>query len=222
MKFIVTLLVLITGVYFGADYMLGSHFKTTPPTKPEDEKALVQNMAKFLEQSPDLQKKITDSGQTITKQSTVPAISVAHEVDLSHLARYFGSSPSDQFFKKYLTEKKKMNPESADEQSTLFVGISDYIHEHPKEAIESLENALQAIPLDMTEERSAIVPAFIHSSIGFIEELGDDEQAKKTYLKRFINNTQDPEIKDALESHFPDILNPPVRPPEPRREDLSN
>jgi len=45
-------------VYLGADYLLSSHFKTTATTKPEDEKVLVQNMAKFLEQSPDLQRKL--------------------------------------------------------------------------------------------------------------------------------------------------------------------
>lgn len=207
MKFIIILLVLITGVYFGADHLLASHFKATPSTNPVDEKALVQNMAKFLEQSPDLQKKITDSGQVVAKPVATPA-SPAEEADLEKLARYFGSTPSDQYFKKFLTQRKKMRPSDMDEQTKLFVDMSDHIHEHPKEAVESLENALQSIPKDLVAERDAIIPAFIHSSINFIETLEGDDQMKRTYLQRFINNTQDPEIKDALETHFPDILNP--------------
>lgn len=209
MKFILTLLVLIVGVYFGVDHWLGSHFKATASTKPEDEKALVQNMAKFLEQSPDLQKKITDSGQTITKPSTPTAGNTQENVDLEVVARYFGSSPSDQYFKNYLIQKKKMNPDNPDEQTKLFVEVSEYIREHPKDAIESLENALQSIPLDMAAERDAITPAFIHASINFIDELDADEQTKKAYIKRFIDHTQDPEIKAALESHYTDILEVP-------------
>lgn len=210
MKFILTLLVLIVGVYFGVDHYLGSHFKSAAATKPEDEKALVQNMAKFLEESPDLQKKITDSGQVIAKPAQATATpNPQEEVDLATVARYFGSTPADQYFKKYLIQKKKMNPDDPDEQSKLFVEVSEYIREHPKDAIESLESALQSIPLDMAAERDAITPAFIHASINFIDELEADDQTKKTYIKRFIDNTRDPEVKDALESHYTDLLSNP-------------
>jgi hypothetical protein len=206
-------LALIIAIYFGADHLLSTHLKSTPQANPENEKALVQNMASFLENSPDLRKKISESGQTIAKtnESAPPA---QHEVDLSSVAKYFGNTPADQYFKKFLIEKKKMNPDSTDEQTKIFIEMSDYIQMHPKESVESLENALQSIPQDMTAERNAITPAFIHSSINFIEELPGDDQTKKTYLKRFIDNTQDPEVKDALESHFPDLLNPTEAPPE--------
>lgn len=213
MKFILTLLVLITAVYFGVDHYLGSHFKAAASTNPADEKVLVQNMAKFLEESPDLQKKITDSGQTIAKPAATPAAPAQDEVELAKVARYFGSTPTDQYFKKFLIDKKKMHPENTEEQTKLFIELSEYIHAHPKESVESLENALQSIPMDMTAERSAITPAFIHSSINFLDELEVDDETKKGYIKRFIDNTQDPDIKDALESHFPDLLNPPVPPP---------
>lgn len=213
MKFIITLLVFIIGLYFGADYLLSSHFKATASTKPEDEKALVQNMAKFLEQSTDLQKKITDSGQVINKPISTNTItahtaspSASEDVALSNVARYFGSSPADQYFKKYLIQKKNIHPDNTDEQTKLLIEVSDYIHEHPKEAVESLENAMQSIPHEMAAERQAITPAFIHSSINFIEELETDDYTKKVYLKRFIDNTQDPTIKEALESHFPDLM----------------
>lgn len=166
-------------------------------------------MAKFLEQSPELQKKITDSGQAASKTPAAPTPESGVEVDLSTVARYFGSTQADQYFKKYLLEKKKMHPDNIDEQTRLFVEVSDYIHQHPKESVESLENALQSIPKDMAAERDAITPAFIHSAINYIEDLNADDQAKRTYIKRFIDNTQDPEIKDALESHFPDLLAPP-------------
>ena len=94
--------------------------------------------------------------------------------------------------------------------------ISGYIHEHPKETVESLENALQSIPQDMNVERSAIVPSFINSTIIFIEEMKADDETKRTYLKRFINNTQDPAVKESLETHFPDLLNVTQPPPDVR------
>jgi len=207
LKFIASLIILIIGLYFGADHLLSTHFKTNTPTAPAEEKALVQNMAKFLEESPDLQKKITESGQVIAKPATAtkPAAPVV-DADLEKVARYFGSSPTDDYFKKVLIQKKKMNPDDQSEQTKFFVEVSGYVHEHPKETVEALENALQSIPMDMQAERSAVVPAFIHSSIIFLEESGADDQTKKTYLKRFINGTQDPEVKDALETHFPDLL----------------
>ena len=208
LKFIIILLVLIVGVYFGADYLLSSHLKSTATTRPEDEKALVQNMAKFLEQSPDFQKKISESGQALAKQESTPNPSTPNEVELSGITRYFGNSATDQFFKKYFAQHL--------EQTNTRTELSDYIHSHPKESTESLENALQSIPREMTNERSAVVSAFIHSAIIFVEELGTDDQAKKIYLKRLIENTQDSEIKDALENHFPELLIPLIPPPKVR------
>ncbi len=207
MNFIITLVVLTVGVYFGADHLLSSHLKTTPSTKPEDEKALVQNMAKFLEKSPDLRKKISDSGLTIT--TPTPSITTQNQddVDLAKIARYFGSSSADQFFKNYLMKKKKIRPNNLDDQTQLSIEMNEYIHLHPKESIESMESAIQSIPQEMKAEREAITPIFIHSSINFIEELDGDVQTKKTYFKRLMNNTDNPEIKNALESHFPDLLN---------------
>ena len=182
-------------VYFGADHLLSSHLKSATSSNTNDQKVIVQDMAKFLETNPTLQKEIQKSGQYPTSD----------EVDLSKVARYFGTSPTDQYFKNYLIQKKKMHLDDADEQTKLFIGMSDYIRQNPKDAVDSLEGALVSIPMDLKAERDAIKPAFIHSSINFIEEFITDEKTKKIYLKRFIHHTQDPEIKNALESHFPDL-----------------
>ena len=212
MKFIITLLALIIGTYFGADHLLSRYLKSTPQANPEKEKELVQGMASFLEKSPDFQKKIAESGQTLLNPT--PSTPSPTTEELAQISKYFGNTPTDDFFKKYLVIKKKANPNSLDEQNKLFIELSDFIRQHPKESAESMENALQSIPQDMKAEREILIPAFIHSSIIFIEEFPGDDQAKKAYLKRFIDNTQDPDIKDALESHFPDLVNAPSAQPE--------
>lgn len=190
-------MIAIAALYFGADHFLSRYLKAGAPT-PEGETAIVQNMAKFLEQSPDFQRRIQEG------QASAP--SASHPSKGADLTRYFGSSPSDQYFKSYVAEKLKTHPDDADGQTRLFNEVGAFIQQHPKESVESLENALQAIPLDLKVEREAITPVFIHAAIGFLEETTMDESTKRAYLKRFMDHTQSPEVRAAFESHFPELL----------------
>jgi len=43
----------------------------------------------------------------ITKQTANPTAPIQDDLYLSSMARFFGASPADQFFKNYLIQKKK-------------------------------------------------------------------------------------------------------------------
>jgi hypothetical protein len=95
---------------------------------------------------------------------------------------------------------------SFEDRTRSFVKMSDFVQEHPEESLKSLENAWQNTRSNQEQERNAIRPALIHASIYFIDTAVEDESSKKGYLRRVINNTNDPEIKEALETHFSELL----------------
>jgi hypothetical protein len=210
LKFFLGLILSMIAIYFGLDSFLKSRFLPLSTTPPEQEKVIVQNMARFLETNPDLQKSIEQSGERASAQSpastTAPPDQGSANPDLAKLARYFGNTPTDEYFKKFLLERKSKNESDPDRQVNLFIDMSEYLVKHPLESIHSLENALQAIPREMTAEREAILPAFIHSAIYYIENQVQDDESRRTYLNRFLSNAHEPLVKNALETHFSDLI----------------
>lgn len=210
MNFLLGLLATIVLFYFGMDSYLGFQSKARAPTTPQEEKALVQNMAKFLETSPEIQKKIENSGHAVNSSirlSQAPSQTGSSE-ELSKLSRFFGTTPTDEFYKNHILKHKATDPNDADAHAQLLIEFSEYMTKHPQESIECLETALQSIPSEMKSERDAIIPVFIHSAIFYVENIAQDEAGKKAYINRFLNSSPDPLVRGALETHFSELLSP--------------
>lgn len=214
MKFLVGLIITIVLFYFGMDSYLGFQLKAKTPNSAGEEKALVQNMAKFLETSPQIQQKIQDSGHQVNpsiRLTSTPQSQSIESGEIDRISKFFGNTPTDEFYKGYLVRRKATDLNDADAQAKLLIEFSEYMTKHPQESIECLETALQSIPMDLKAEREAIIPAFIHSAVYYIENVATDEEKKRSYLNRFMNTHSDPLIKGALESHFEELLTGEVK-----------
>jgi hypothetical protein len=193
MKFLLALFGLVIAGYFALDAYLSSLPPATLPSKrPESE--LIKGMAQFLEQNPGMAR--NSLPQSLPNQSLTPSDPSAQT----------SNSTADAFFKDYLRNSKDSESVSFEERTRNFVRMSDFIREHPEDSLRSLESAWQSSRSDQEQERNAIRPALIHAAIFYIENQVEDDSSKKGYLRRVINHSNDPEIKEALESHFPELL----------------
>jgi hypothetical protein len=192
MKFLLTLFALVIAGYFALDAYLSS----LPPasasqSRPQGE--LIKNMAQFLEQNPHM----VGNSQPLPTSTETKNTSATTEPSTN--------TSVDAFFKDYLRSSKDSENTSFEDRTRNFVKMSDFIREHPEDSLRSLETAWQSTRSDQSQEREAIRPALIHAAIYFIETQVEDDSSKKGYLRRIINNSNDPEIKEALESHFPEL-----------------
>ncbi len=202
MKFIATLAFTLIMFYFGLDYFLSKNAKESAEFKASSEGALVTGMANFLENNPEMNKKF--SGSSAADSPTTPIQATNATTNLN----YLGNTPTDLFLKSFIQKKTAIKQGDFESETRLFVELSDYIQAHPKEAIERIEGALQSVPSERKEEKEALKVAFIHSAIYFLDEIEGEETTKKAYYKRFVEQNQDPDIRDALETHFPQYASP--------------
>ncbi len=202
MKFVIVLLIIITGGYLGLDHLLSSAFPNANAQNALDDKTMVTNMASFLESNPQIQRSIASNGG-----ARPVADNPADQTNADSLSQYFGNSQSDQFFKQVIGQKTSDDPESQDSKLNQTLAIIDYVRENPRDSLDTLERALGSIPADRENERTVLRTAYIHASIHFIENLPGDDSEKLNYLKRFAQNGNDPETKEMLENHFENLLN---------------
>lgn len=201
MKFVIVLLIIITGGYLGLDHLLRTTFPNANAQNALDDKDMVKNMASFLESNPQIQRTIASNDGV----RPVADIS-ADQSNADSLNQYFGNSQSDQFFKQVIGQKTSDDPESQDSKLNQTLAIIDYVRENPRESLDTLERALGSIPADRENERTVLKTAYIHASIHFIENLPGDDSEKLNYLKRFAQNGNDLETKETLENHFENLL----------------
>lgn len=205
MKTIVVLITLMIGSYYGIDHLLGKYFQTQSPTKNHEQQELVQKMAQFLDSSDQIQ-------HELTKQHPSSDSKTSTQKENSHSSQassYLGSSPTEQFFKTILDKRAANQSDQSDNDEASLnntIEMLEYVKNNPKDTIEALENALNRIPMELTEDRELLKSAYIHASINFIEELPEDRNLKITYLKRLSDSVNDPEVKTALKSHFSTLI----------------
>ena len=207
MKSIIIFIMLIAGSYYGIDHALSSHFHTETTQQGPQNQAMVQQMAQFLDSNDQIQRQIASTNAAPPSQATKP--SGSESLVTSPASSYLGNSPADLFFKTVLNKKAELNsksPENVEDSLNQTIEMLDYVRENPKESLATLESALNAIPVEMVQERDVLRSAYIHASINFIEELPEDVSSKMAYLKRFSESTNDPEVKSALQSHFSSMI----------------
>jgi hypothetical protein len=201
-KTIFTLISAMIGAYYGIDFLLGRHFQSQTPASSHQQEELVQKMAQFLDTNDQIQEKLAKKRGT-SPPSSAPQEEVAHS---SPASQYLGSSPSDQFFKSILDRRATIESEQSgniDASLNNTIQMLEYVKNNTKETLETLESALGRIPIEMTKDRELLKSAYIHASIQFIEELPEANRSlKMSYLKRFSESLNDPDIKASLLSHF--------------------
>jgi hypothetical protein len=204
LKTFIGLIAVSIGTYFGIDYFLSSTLARAP-SSPESQRQLVQGMASFLETSPALQRKIASTSDPQTENKPI-ATHDASTARSDYLNPYFGSTPTDQFFKEMIVTRNDIAPTNFDGLLEKSMETTDYIRAHPQESLRSLERAMNTIPPEMTAERSAILSSYVHASIHYIETIQEDGPTKVAQLSRLIENSKDPEIQETLQHHFKSML----------------
>jgi hypothetical protein len=201
LKFVIVLLIIITGGYLGLDHLLSTAFPNANAQNTLDDKVMVQSMASFLESNPQIQRSIASNGGARPVAETS-----GDQIHTDLLNQYFGNSPSDQFFKKIVGQKISDDPENQESRLNQTLEMIDFVRGNPRESLDTLERALSSIPADRENERTVLKTAYIHASIHFIENLTGNDEEKLNYVKRFAQNGNDPEVKELLENHFENLI----------------
>jgi hypothetical protein len=202
LKFIITLLSIIIGSYFVADFLLQKYIGNRTSLDPVAQTKVVEKMGNFLEQNSGFEGRLTPPASSFSFTT-----SASHNTDKNVV----------QKFQDFYSKKLKVDPGNQDEELVFFNEMSSYIHDHPKASAESLEQILLQLPVEQKDERDFYASAFIQASILYINSMKNDEvDAKKANLYRWIGTIKIPEVKESLEGEFYDLFNnnsPPPMPP---------